>query len=158
MHVCLCTPVPVGSLGQDVTTHICSANGLHEWNGFSLPLLMRCVFQSCVRLTRELWTGFVLVMVSCCVLDFAHSCLHLSALDSSPRLVPVAVLHSRFTADLWFDMFLATLWRPGQAFRFPGDPWTNSTSFGQTDSDRVWFVTLSHQFGVQIFDPSLSRR
>ena len=39
--------------------------------------------------------------------------------------------HPSVTAGSRFNMLLATSWRPGQAFRSPGDPWTNSTSFGQ---------------------------
>ena len=56
--------------------------------------------------------------------------------------------HPFRTVDSWSDMFVATLWRPGLTFRFPGDPWSNSTSPGQE-----WFLT---SFGASLCQNSLS--
>ena len=82
--------------------------------------------------------------------------------QAGPRLVPSTALaipwcflspgffshHSSLTVDLWFDMFVATLWRPGLTFRFPGDPWSNLTSPGQE-----WFLT---RFGASLCQHSLA--
>ena len=56
--------------------------------------------------------------------------------------------HPSLTVDLWFDMFVATLWRPGLTFRFPGDPWSNSTS-----PRKEWFLT---GFGASLCQHSLA--
>ena len=78
-----------------------------------------------------------LVTFTHCALDFAHSWLHLTECTgqfsqagpvhgTGTPLVPLVTRffshHPSLTVDVWFDMLVATLWRPGLTFRFPGIP------------------------------------
>ena len=146
--------MPVGSPGQDVTSHFCSTNGWHEWIG-SRSNLCRCAaffnvvsatpsssgqVSCCSAASRELWTvgdfyglslnGFALrsrlrtlLATLECTGQFSQAGpVH----GTGTPLVPLATQcfshHPSLTVDLWFDMFVATLWRPGLTFRFPGVP------------------------------------
>ena len=106
-----CNPVPVGSPGQDITSHFRSTNGWHEWIGsrsylcryaaffqFLCPQPPRALDRSRVVLPPPVSSGQLVTFMgspltfSHCALDVAHSWLHLSAPVSSPRLVPSTAL------------------------------------------------------------------
>ena len=162
---------PVRSPGQDIVTHHLFREWLARMERLeSLPLSMRCVFrilcpssprgldrfragllhfcEPCFWPSRELWTvgdpygfpqhGFTLCARRRTSLATPESPGQVSQADSNcsifSGLQPLVV--SLVTPP--------SLPRPGQAFRSPGDPWTNSTSFGQAQITTGSGLALCH--------------